>query len=340
MLLICGCGQKLNTPGATPGRVGKCPRCGSLLKVDTVAPTETTGANLPPRAEALARPTYHRPPRARRSAPPRQVWADGLVAHPTLAERSILQSMLYPLRNASGLALLTFVPPLLWVGLVPLFLLIPMAVSGSAVTLLALILQLPLLILLLFAFGHTLLFLGDVVITSCLGEVALPRQASWNPAEIWAGGMLWVWGLLVGGVVGGWPAVWYWLRCGDVDWFDQVVLIELILPGVGYAQMALVLALTENSPWSAGNPTRVVGAIWRGGWSYFWPCLVTGSLLAFASWMFKVCLETGNEVVSAVAFWFWWVSALYLAMVALRWLGLFCYRTRAVVVAPRRRRHG
>ena len=31
--LVCNCGMRLKAPGAVPGRVGKCPRCGSFLKV-------------------------------------------------------------------------------------------------------------------------------------------------------------------------------------------------------------------------------------------------------------------------------------------------------------------
>ncbi len=336
MLLICQCGQKLNTPGATPGRVGKCPRCGSMLKIDAPGPV----AESAPEPEHAARPkisavsTYRQPARSR-TATHRQTWADGLVTIPLLPEQSFHQTWNYPLRNASGIGLLGFIPPLLWIGSSPLFILIPMVISGSAVTLLASILQIPLLILFGFVGGHVLQFLGNVVVTSCLGEVALPRQASWVPAEIGEAALLWVWAGLAGGVMGAWPALVYWLRCGDIDWFDQIVLIELILPGIAYGQMALVLALTDNSPWSAGNPFRVLGAIRRGGWAYFWPCLINGSLLALTGWLFGVCIRLRNEIVGTIAFWLWWVVAIYVTIVGLRWLGLFCYRSRAVAVAPR-----
>jgi len=243
MLLICRCGQKLNTPGAIPGRVGKCPRCGSLLKIAEAPPASPPKPEPPSKVEAAAPGGTFRRSRAKTHSPPsKTVWADGLVKLPTSAERSLAGSFQYPFRNASGLGLLAMTPPLLWFGTVPLFILLPMALSGSAVTLLGLILLLPQLLILFFTLGHVLLFLGDVVVTSCLGEIALPRQASWSPSDIFRGWLRWAWALAVGGAMGGMPAILYWVECGDVDWFDRVVLIDMILPGLAYAQMALVLA--------------------------------------------------------------------------------------------------
>ena len=356
MLLICTCGQKLNTPGATPGRVGKCPRCGSLLKMGEpglkspgpeargLTPPARPGSPGPPVQPAGPPPgpavgsAFRRSSSARRCSAPREVLTDGLVAIPTRPETSFAGSLTYPLRNDSGLGLLTFLPPLLWIGVVPLFGVVPLLVGGSPLGLLALILLGPQMVILFFALGHALLFLGEVVVTSCLGSVRLPRQVGWNPGELARAWALWSWALLVGVVAGGWPALVYWLRCGDVDWLDQVVLIDLIVPGLAYAQMALVLALTDDSPWLAANPVRVVGALGRAGWSFFWPCLVTGGFLALVVTLFKACLEIGNGFVQAVAFWAWWVVGLYLALVALRGLGLFCHRARVVAVGPGRLR--
>src|SRR5438270_1953351 len=44
--LSCPCGMTLKAAGARPGRVGKCPRCGGLLKVpdDFVAPSPAPAA--------------------------------------------------------------------------------------------------------------------------------------------------------------------------------------------------------------------------------------------------------------------------------------------------------
>ena len=344
MLLICSCGQKLNTPGATPGRVGKCPRCGSLLKMagPPSPPSEPTAESGPSQGPSRAVGSTYRQssPEPRRPSSKKSLFADGLVEIPTRPETSFGVCLTYPLRNASGLGLLAFMPPLLWFGAVPLFAVIPLLATGSALTVIGVVLLGPQWVILFFTLGHVLLFLGEVVVTSCLGSVQVPRQVSWNPGEIARAWALWSWALLVGVVAGGWPALIYWLQCGDVDWFDQVVLIDLIVPGLAYAQMALVLALTDDSPWSAANPIRVTAALGRSGWSFFWPCLVTGGFLALMITLFKACLELGGEFSQSVAFWAWWVVGLYLAMVALRWLGLFCYRSRVVAVGPRRRRDG
>lgn len=343
MLLICSCGQKLNTPGATPGRVGRCPRCGSLLKFDFDPVSESPGSAQPigPARLTPAGATPPKPkPAPRRTVARLPIAADGLVAVPVRPEVSFLVCLNYPLRNAAGLALLGFLPPLLWFGSVPLFAIVPLLATGSAFSLIGLVLLGPQTIVLFFTCGHVLLFLGDVLVSSCLGAVAQPRQASWNPTEIVRAWGLWIWALLAGGLAGGWPALVYWLRCGDVDWLDQVILVDLILPGFAYAQMALVLALTEESPWSAANPLRVLGTVGTAGWGLFWPCLVTGSFAALTVILLKRCLEIGNEVLQAVGFGAWWLVSLYLAMVALRWLGLFCYRMRVVAIGPNRRSRG
>src|SRR5271166_4504202 len=43
-ILTCECGMRLKAPGAKPGRVGRCPRCGSRLQVPgpvAVPPSQT-----------------------------------------------------------------------------------------------------------------------------------------------------------------------------------------------------------------------------------------------------------------------------------------------------------
>ena len=32
-VLVCRCGKRISAPGATPGRVGRCPACGAMLRV-------------------------------------------------------------------------------------------------------------------------------------------------------------------------------------------------------------------------------------------------------------------------------------------------------------------
>ena len=44
-ILICACGQKVKASGARPGRVGRCPSCGSRLEVPPALATPRAGSN-------------------------------------------------------------------------------------------------------------------------------------------------------------------------------------------------------------------------------------------------------------------------------------------------------
>jgi hypothetical protein len=173
--------------------------------------------------------------------------------------------------------------------------------------------------------GYTLLFLGRVLVTSALGEVHHPRWPSGDLQEIVRGVWRWFWALLVGGLLGVIPAVAYWISCGDLDPFDLIVLGELLGLGVVYAQMALLASLLHDDPLGA-NPITVVQGIIGIGWSYAWPCAVSIAVLSLGFFGFAGLLEIKHPVLAALALWGYWVAVLYLAMVALRVLGLCYYR--------------
>ena len=105
--------------------------------------------------------------------------------------------------------------------------------GNTPLGLLSLVFFLPQFLVLLVVGGYTLLFLGQVLVTSSLGELAQPRSPAWSLSEIVEGLQRWSWALLIGGVVGGFPAVVYWIQCGDLDWLDWIVLVDLIIPGYG-----------------------------------------------------------------------------------------------------------
>ena len=326
--LVCSCGMRLKLPGAVPGRVGKCPRCGSFLKV----PERPARVESPtPPEVATARPIFveHR---GRRRKPPSTGpgASDGLIKPPSIAETRLVDSLLYPLWNASGLGIIGFMPLGLWIATVPLFALIPTTRALGAFSVLGVILLIPQLLLFFFVGGNTLRFLGSVLVTSSLGEVALPRSPSWSLSEIGEGLWPWFWALLIGAGVGGLPALIYWINCGDVDWLDRIILIDLIVPGLAYAQMALLAALIFESPLAA-NPVTVVWAIGRVGWAYVSPCVMTGSAMILLAGLFDAVLQIQDGFSQSVAYWAFWVASLYAAMVVLRRLGLFCYRHAVVL---------
>jgi hypothetical protein len=327
-ILVCPCGMRLKTPGAVPGRVGKCPRCGSRLQVPE--PTARLAQPASPVLPDVGQTFIPKRGRSDDNSVLKKAAADGFVAPPSSVERRWRESLLYPLWNASGLGVLAFMPVGLWFATVPVFVLLPALLSGTVFSLLGLILMIPMTLGLFAIGGYTLLFLGQVLVTSCLGELAQPRSPGWSLSEIGEGLGRWFWALLIGGVVGGLPAMVYWINCGDLDWLDWVVLIDLMVPGLAYAQMALLASLIFESPLAA-NPFIVVKAILRLGWAYALPCLVTGSAVIAIVALFELILLIRDPFGGAVAFWVFWVVVLYSAMVVLRIFGVFCFRHAIVL---------
>lgn len=322
----------MKAPGAVPGRVGKCPRCGSLLKVPDDSPP---GAPPPPAGPIVVTaapgpPAFHKPRTSRpRGSVPREK-SDGLVPPPKVAESRFVDSISYPLWNASGIALLIFMPPLLWFATSPMIALLSSLGTDNPVTLLGLVLLVPPMLLMLAVGGYILLFLGQVLVSSALGEVLLPRSPGWDLTEIGQGLGRWFWALIVGGAVGGLPATVYWIWCGPIDLLDRIVLLDLILPGMAYAQMALLATLIHESPLAA-NPVTVTRAILRLGWSYCAACAESGVFLIVLVGWFAGMLRIQHVLIQSLACWAFWLVALYAALVTLRRLGLYCYRNAIIL---------
>ena len=328
LTLVCSCGMKLNAPGAVPGRVGKCPRCGSLLKV----PEPPPAAEAPPRPRTRPRTsggTFVEVRGFAKQEKPKRGHGDGLVAHPRVPETRLVESLTYPLWNDSGVAILVFLPPLLMITTVPLPGIVRMLASGEAATMVGILWALPLFFLFAIVAGYVLLWLGRVLVSSALGEVAQPRSPAWDLGEIASGLGRWSWALIIGGVGGCVPAVAYWIRCGEVDWFDRIVLLDLIVPGMAYAQMALVASLMHESPLAA-NPITVIRAIFRAGWGYLSPCLFTGACLVFLAAMLGVVARVADPLGQFVGVWAFAVASLYLSTVVARRVGVFFFH-RSVV---------
>jgi hypothetical protein len=232
----------------------------------------------------------------------------------------------YPLIDGPGLGLLVLFPPFLWLLSLPIFDVIamidPFRKGDWALGLLVLPVFLPVLFSFAMTLGYVLLFLGQVLVASALGEDDHPRWPEWRPDEITEGLARWLWAGIFGLALGGFPVVLYWVHCGPIDWFDRVVFAELVIVGAGYAEMALAAALLHDTL-IAANPYTIVRAIVRVGWDYVQPCLVAGTaLLLVAGTFWAVLFEMPSFRVAAAALWGFWVLSFYVAMVALRLLGL------------------
>jgi hypothetical protein len=254
--------------------------------------------------------------------------ARGLIHPPDRLETGLAQSLLYPFWGETGIALLLVMPPFLWLTSLPTISIIGLLLSegGSDGSRLAVVFLLPIAAAFALVVCFTLLYLGQVLVSSALGEVHHPRWPRWDLHEMFRGLCRWFWAF-VAGVGGGFiPAVAYWMSCGDLDPLDIVILVELLALGAVYAQMALLASILHDDPLGA-NPFTVIQGIVRIGWSYVRPCLVSGVALTLAIAAFAGIFQITQPLLAALGLWAFWVLTLYLAMVALRVLGL-CYHER------------
>jgi hypothetical protein len=329
-VVVCACGKRLSAAGATPGRVGRCPACGARFQVPAPAPAATPPPVevLPERAPVGSLPSAFVATRGR-SPSPGDTWdrrsrqARGLIRPPERLETSVSRSLLYPLWGETGVALLVLMPPFLWLTSMPTITVAGILLEQGVSNVLWLaVIAAPFALVM----GFTLLYLGQVLVSSALGEVQHPRYPRWDVHEIFRGLGRWFWAFVAGVGAGLIPAVAYWMACGDLDPLDVVILVELLAVGAVYAQMALLASLLHDDPLGA-NPFTVIQGIIRIGWSYARPCLVSGVALTFLIAAFAGLFHITQPLLAALGLWAFWVLALYLAMVALRVLGL-CYHER------------
>jgi hypothetical protein len=252
-------------------------------------------------------------------------WSAFKWRHPRVSP-SLGECLLYPLTDGPGLGLLVFLPPMMWVLSLPVFdviaILQPITKRDWALGLLVVPVMIPMLFSFAMTFGYALLFLGHMLVASALGENDHPRWPEWHPSDIAEGIGRWFWAGVFGAVIGGVPLVIYWLHCGDIDWVDWVVFIDLIMLAVGYAQMALAAALLHENIMAA-NPVTVLLAVFRTGWDYLRPCLVATLALILAGlggW--SLLYQMPTMWIEGLAIWAFWVFLFYEAMVVVRMMGL------------------
>ncbi len=238
---------------------------------------------------------------------------------------STVDTVLYPLADGSGVALLLFLPPFLAVMTLPVIDLLKLVSHESTLAPLVLLVvpvALPLIGSFALLAGFVLLFYGRVLASSAFGEDDHPRWPAWDTHEIAEGLGRWVWAALMGFAIGGIPAVVYWVYCGEVDVMDRIIFIDLTGIGLAYAMMALAASMLHENILAA-NPAAVVAAIGRVGWDYVGPCVLClfGIGSTIAAW-WAVLFHAPSVEVGAVGLWGCWVWMLYQGMVIFRVLGL------------------
>ena len=236
------------------------------------------------------------------------------------------ECLVYPLVDGPGVAILVFLPPVFLFQSLPVFDVIsvidPFNRGNWALGLLVLPIFVPMLFSFAMVFGYALVYFGQMFVASALGEPDHPRWPDWDPHEISQGVARWLWAGVFGLAIGGFPVVVYWLNCGDIDWFDRVIIFDLVVIGAGYSLMALSASLLHDTL-AAANPVTVVSAIVQVGWDYVMPSLAGGlAFLLAAGAIWGVLFRIASMKLAVLALWGFWVLALYLMMVVLRMVGL------------------
>ncbi len=236
-----------------------------------------------------------------------------------------IDTILYPISDGPGVALLVFMPPLLALMTLPVIDLFAVIPERNALTPLLLILvpmALPLIVSFALLMGYILLFFGRILMASAFGEDDHPRWPAWDTHEIGEGLARWTWAGVMGLALGAFPATAYWIHCGEVDVVDGFIFGDLLAIGLAYALMALAASLLHENI-AAANPMAVVTAIRRVGWDYVGPCLLAGLGLVSSAlaWRF-VLFRAPGVLVGTLGLWACWVWALYQGTLIFRVLGL------------------
>jgi hypothetical protein len=255
---------------------------------------------------------------------------EGPIVPPKGGDLTLGQSLAYPLWSWSSIGILIFLPPVLTLASGPLPFLIGVFSGGTPFSIGGLILLAPGFLMGFCVWGYTLVYLGNVLISSALGEALPPRTPHFGEEDVLRVLGRWFWGSIIGIGLGAVPAVAYWIYCGEIDWADRLMFINLAAFGVAYAQMALLAVLLHDDPLAA-NPITVFRAIRKVGWDYAGPCFLGGAFLVSVIFQLGLIAQIKEWWVYVLAFWFFWVNFLHSAMVVLRRLGRFCHKHRVLL---------
>lgn len=340
LILVCSCGKRVKAVGATPGRLGRCPDCGGLLRVPEVfdpvvapPPSPKPPADSPRDDDRLDfrtvsdRRTVERRERLARARTEKKTVGSGWVfTPPKTAETSLGVSLLYPFWDWAGLGLLAFTP-LILAGLS--FLLINL--SGYLLFLNfftgpAYVLFIGASFALAVILGHTCRHLGLFLIESCSGSPAHPGRPDFETFESLVFLGRWMWAGVLGLVLGGGTAILYVIGNGGVVRLQDRLAIAFLSALWAIAGPLALLATTLFDSIGAAGPGTVLGALFRLKTAYVRPGLVAAGSIALICFWSSYVLETESVVAQAIGLWGLWLFALSAALVSIRVLGLCHFR--------------
>lgn len=330
-VLVCPCGTRVKAPGAVPGRVGRCPSCGGILRVPETGPppcatepeaTIEEAPPPPPRATATRK-------KPRRAPPPESF---GLVRMPRRIESDFAASLPYPLWDAGGLMLLAVFPPVLMAVSMFSFGLRSYLTSDEEVTRLgALTLAVPMLIILLGVLGYAILFLERVLETTAQGETAHPRWPGWETPAVLGGLVRWIAAALPGLIATAALAALYLGGCPTPRRIGhEVAALAILGTGLALLPLPLAAAVTHGDA-RAANPLAVLVAARRAGPGLAAIGLLFGLTGAAFLGTVPLLYRLPDPLTTLAAVWLYWLLACHAAMVLIRRLGLFYARSAAAL---------
>lgn len=353
-ILICECGLRVKAPGATPGRVGRCPNCGGRLQMPDLPAPQQAKVKEPLergdpgyRLEPVNEPSVLMPRRSRpiKSMPSRAVFAqkerstpaaDGLLPALDRPETSWFTSVLYPLRGADSLGVIAITSVVLWFFTVP----VPeycLALKRDADSmgvpaighLIALISILPFVILSPLVILYWLQYLGRILVSSAMGETWPPRSPDRNFDGFFSGISPWLIWMALGVAVGMLPLLYYIYSLNSWASLNALVAVGLLLLGLPYILMAMMMTFLHDHALAA-NPWNVVSAMVRLGGVYALLCVFVAAALAIAGGIFgAMLLLRANHLGLYILFSLVsWVLVQWTSVVVMRILGTFYHRHR------------
>ena len=262
--------------------------------------------------------------------------ADGLLPPLGHLETRVLASLLYPLRGAETLAMVTVMGTTFWgfTILVPEYCLGVWADASAMGTpsmgmLVILISALPALLLLPLIIIYLLQYLGRVLVSSAMGDTVPPRTPDRNFDGLFSGLSPWLIWLLFGGLLGLSPLVLFaYLENRPMTERPFLIIVYASL-GLPYALTSLMLSFLHDRPWAAAPP-GVLGALLRHGFSLLPVLLQVSAILGLGGVAFVLAsmLRTSHFWVYLATALGCWGLAIWISLVAMRVLGLHYHRNR------------
>jgi hypothetical protein len=349
LILSCPCGLRMKAKGATPGRVGRCPKCGQALTVP-----EPPVTRVEPQAEAEAgpvaggyglnptfQPAVDRPTARRASGKKSKRQAVEPSRVPELArevEPWWRPDVFFPGRGAEGLMIVAMMGPASWIvaTLVPELCLGFIAdanqLSASFMGwLVSLIVALPALALGLFTVAYVLQYLGRVLVSGAMGDPRPPRPPDRNHDGLLNGLAPWVIWLACGASLGLGPAVAYYSSRTWDEPANLAIILALAAVGLPYALMSLMMTFLHDGGFP--RPVGVVGAILRFPVQFLANGAVIGGLVLVVVGAFAgvFWLRDGQFWIYVPLMLPCWMLALWAAIVGMRILGVFYHHHASIL---------